>query len=867
MSTNTTSHITFAKPSMTLSVLTLAMLQVSMSHAQDNPSGTQQIAIDRNQIAHVVVSASQQNDPTAPLAASGSLSATSLDLAKTKSSDSASILTALTGVNVQSAGGISALPVVQGLADNRLRVLVNGVDSIASCPNHMNSPLSYVAPTTIKKAKVYTGVTPVSVAANSIGATIVVDTTQPKFAKASATKTASSHNTDMQNTVKQTATVNSTAPTPTAVPPVQTHTAMMDAPLVESALIDNSQSSAAKTFDVYGTTLETSGEIGGFYRSNGDQRGANVSVTTATPALSINYQASYAKANDYQAGGEFKNYVETGNVGQSLGKDVVASTAFESKNQSLDLAYLTGNHLWQLGYQWQHVPNELYPNQRMDMLDNRLDRYNLRYSGDLSFGTLEAQAYHETVDHYMDFGADKRYWYGKSSMIDSKNFIGVPCSPAISPTCASGMPMYTNSTTTGINLKATHALNDQTNLSGAVEYQSYQLDDWWPASGGGMYPNTFQNINNGKRKRSSVYGEWAQTISPTWDSLVGVRYEQVKTQVDPVHGYNNNKAPTAMPVMGSGMMDMMNQNRDASAFNQANLSKTDHNWHASFINRWQLSDTGNIELGLSHQMRTPSLYERYTWSTAGMMAGMNNTVGDGNGYFGDPNLKPEAANKIAVTLDWRAQNNDWHVKLTPYYSQINDYIDAVQWNPATNQPKAVNDTGKYSVMRYTNQDARIYGVDASADIKLAENQIGTFGMTAAINYTHGKNTDTDSPLYNIMPFNGKIALTHAYQGWRNQIEVVGVTAKDKVSMPRNEIKTAGYGLLNLSTGYDWRNLSVTVGIDNALDKQYALPLGGAYMGQGRTMSMNSELGNGISNWGTPVFGAGRTYFTSLNYKF
>ncbi len=53
MSTNTTSHITFAKPSMTLSVLTLAMLQVSMSHAQDNPSGTQQIAIDRNQIAHV----------------------------------------------------------------------------------------------------------------------------------------------------------------------------------------------------------------------------------------------------------------------------------------------------------------------------------------------------------------------------------------------------------------------------------------------------------------------------------------------------------------------------------------------------------------------------------------------------------------------------------------------------------------------------------------------------------------------------------------------------------------------------------------------------------------------------------------------
>ncbi|OLF34337.1 TonB-dependent receptor plug domain-containing protein, partial [Psychrobacter sp. Rd 27.2] len=85
------------------------------------------------------------------------------------SSDTATILTKIPGLNVQSAGGISNLPVMRGLADNRLRVLVDGVDSIASCPNSMNSPLSYIAPSSVDETTVYAGVTPVSVGGNSIG--------------------------------------------------------------------------------------------------------------------------------------------------------------------------------------------------------------------------------------------------------------------------------------------------------------------------------------------------------------------------------------------------------------------------------------------------------------------------------------------------------------------------------------------------------------------------------------------------------------------------------------------------------------------------------------------------------------------------
>ena len=46
---------------------------------------------------------------------------------------------------------------MHGLADDRLRIKTDGVDAIASCPNHMNSPLSYVDPTNVGSIKVYAG--------------------------------------------------------------------------------------------------------------------------------------------------------------------------------------------------------------------------------------------------------------------------------------------------------------------------------------------------------------------------------------------------------------------------------------------------------------------------------------------------------------------------------------------------------------------------------------------------------------------------------------------------------------------------------------------------------------------------------------
>ena len=96
--------------------------------------------------------------------------------------DTAALLQDVPGVSLYGAGGVSSLPSIHGLADDRLRITVDGMDFIASCPNHMNPPLSYLDPNAVSKIKVYAGITPVSVGGDSIGGSIVAETAAPAFA-------------------------------------------------------------------------------------------------------------------------------------------------------------------------------------------------------------------------------------------------------------------------------------------------------------------------------------------------------------------------------------------------------------------------------------------------------------------------------------------------------------------------------------------------------------------------------------------------------------------------------------------------------------------------------------------------------------
>jgi iron complex outermembrane receptor protein len=204
------------------------------------------------------------------------------------------------------------------------------------------------------------------------------------------------------------------------------------------------------------------------------------------------------------------------------------------------------------------------------------------------------------------------------------------------------------------------------------------------------------------------------------------------------------------------------------------------------------------------------------------------------------------------------------LKATPYFTYVNDYIDAVQWNATTNAVSTTQTNDAYTTLRYVNQSARLYGLDVSGYMPLAQSSVGQFAVKGLLNYTHGENRATGDSLYNIMPLNGKITLTHNYQAWDNAVELVMVKDKDRTSDARNEIQTKGYSLLNLRSSYNWKQARLDLAVENLFDKQYALPLGGAYLGQGNTMSLNptSPL-----DWGTAVPGMGRSVNVGLTLKY
>ncbi|MDO9227003.1 MAG: TonB-dependent receptor [Pseudomonadota bacterium] len=726
-------------------------------------------------LEEIVVSAARPQYP--PLGVS-SLGEAALAPLRASTSDAASLLRDIPGVSLYGAGGVSSLPSMHGLADDRLRIKVDGMDLISACANHMNSPLSYIDPANVGSVKVVAGLTPVSVAGDSIGASIAVTSAAPEFARS-------------------------------------------------------------------GTTPLLKGQAGVFYRSNGDAYGGNLSATIAGEKLSMTYNGATAQAGNYKAAKDFKaaDVVPAiraqDKVGHALAGDEVASSHYKSINHALGFALRHEHHLAELKLGLQDIPYQAWPNQRMDMTGNDSTQINLRYAGEYDWGALEARVYNEKTRHKMQFGEDKWYWYPTNNTLPNT---------ATTP----GMPMDTEGDNTGARMVADLALSGRDLVRVGGEFQRYRLKDWWEASGtGGMAPDTFWNINNGERDRLGLFAEWEARWNPAWFTLLGARGERVDMNTGTVQGYN---ATSFYPA-------------EAAAFNASDRAKTDHNLDLTVLARHTPDATRTFEFGYARKTRSPNLYERYAWSTGGMAMRMVNWAGDGNGYVGNLDLKPEVAHTLSAAADWHDDARErWGVKVSPYFTYVDDYIDARRCASANANCNAANQTATsgFVYLQFVNQSARLYGVDISGNYTLADS--GPYGRviaTGMVSYTRGENRTSGDNLYNIMPLNAKLTVGNKLGAWSNTLEWLLVQGKEDVSQVRNELKTSGYGLLNLRGSYEWKQVRLDFGVENLLNKYYVHPLGGAYTGQGQTMS-----GTAVTvPWGVSVPGMGRSLYAGLNVKF
>jgi iron complex outermembrane recepter protein len=678
--------------------------------------------------------------------------------------DSASLIGDMFGLQLRRGGGVSSLPMMQGLADDRIRIKVDGMDLISSCANHMNPALSYIDPANIAEVKVYSGLAPVSVGGDSIAGSIVVNSAKPVFA------------TDDQ--------------------------------------------------------LLTQASLNTFYRSNNDAFGVNANMLVANQQVYMRYTGSTVDANNAHAGGSFKSAGLAASDRGWLSADEIGSTAYRSTNHALALGFNLDNHLLEFKLGLQDIGKQGFVNQRMDMTGNQSEQYQLRHEAKFDWGKWQTRLYHEHTQHKMNFGADKQFLYGD----------------------APGMPMNTRGYTTGLNSQVDWLLNSRDTVRLGLDIQRYSLDDNWPASGSGtmMGPKTFQNIHNGQRNRNDIYAEWDAVWSQAWWTQVGLRLSNVETKADAVQGYNPSTTPSMM--MGYATAYGI----AATEFNAKDRSTSDLNVDTTWLAKYIPDEMQQYEFGYALKMRSPNLYERYTWAaTNSMVTNMNNWIGDGNGYVGNVNLRPEKAHTFQLTADWHdAERNDWQIKFTPFYRYIDDYIDAASC-ASVGYVNAGNDcparTDGFSNLSLSNQSARMYGFDLNAKKTLvADSAWGSLGAQLDVNYVRGKNTTTHDDLYGIMPLNAKLALLHAYGSWKNRIQTRLVENKSHVETIRNENQTPGYALLDLYASYEWKKARLDVGVENLFDKFYFDPTGGAYLGQGATMGATVFQGLQVPGIGRSV---------------
>jgi len=674
------------------------------------------------------------------------LSGAALTEARPAERDVATLLTAAPGVAVATGGGVSGLPAINGLGDERIRTELNGLLITSACANRMNPALSYIDPTNIGKVEVYTALAPVSKGGDSIGGTISVERAPANFAT------------------------------------------------------------------VPGEVL-TAATLSTFYRSNGDGFGGSARIEAATQNLNATYSGAWSKSNNYERGG---------------GQEVL-STEYEAGNHALTLTARDGRDLYVLEGTYQKIPYQGFVNQAMDMLDN--EGWSVKASAlqHYGWGTLDARAYYQHTDHYMNFLADK--------------FGGKDATPT------TGMPMYTRGEDFGYSVKAEILTSPHDKVRIGNEFHGQTLDDWWPPvvpSMGMMESGTYHNINGGTRNRVGTFAEWERKWTPAWSTLFGARNDVVWMDTGNVLPYYRSGDP-----MGYAMMQG-NDIAAASAFNARDHARTDVNFDLTALARYEPNTSSTYEFGYSRKTRSPNLYERYAWGTGSMSSSMIGWFGDGNGYVGNLDLKPEVAHTISATAAWRAgAAGEYEVKVTPYYSYVEDYIDV--------SPEKYNSDmgmGQYTVLRFTNHDAELYGVNVSGNAPLwASSDYGRFGVNGTIGWVEGERTDGVN-LYRIQPLNAKAALTHSLGNWSNTAELQLVATKDKVQSLRNEFETPGYALLNLRTSYLWGNVRFDLAVENVFDKLYYPPLGGADIAEYKV----------TKDWGA-VAGVGRSFNAAVTVKF
>jgi iron complex outermembrane receptor protein len=129
-----------------------------------------------------------------------------------------------------------------------------------------------------------------------------------------------------------------------------------------------------------------------------------------------------------------------------------------------------------------------------------------------------------------------------------------------------------------------------------------------------------------------------------------------------------------------------------------------------------------------------------------------------------------------------------------------------------------------------------------------------------LSYVQGKNRTTGDNLYNIMPLNAKRGADAAPGRLDNTAEVQLVARQDACLQVRNEVPTPATACSTCAAATSGSSCAWTSASRTCSNRFYDQPLGGAYLGQGASMTSTGMP------WGVVVPGMGRSFNLALTVR-
>lgn len=275
----------------------------------------------------------------------------------------------------------------------------------------------------------------------------------------------------------------------------------------------------------------------------------------------------------------------------------------------------------------------------------------------------------------------------------------------------------------------------------------------------------------------------------------------------------------------------------AAAFNAADRTRSDDTLDAAARFWIDAHDGFAWRFTLARKTRAPGYVERFAWLPSSASGGM----ADGNIYVGDLGIEPEVALIAEVGFDYA--DGRAYLRPTVYLREIDDYIQGVPFDATpgvidTPQEMVSSMNGDPTPLRFANVDARLYGFDVDAGLRLNE----SWRVDAVASFVRGERRDIDDNLYRIAPPSLTASLAYERPAWSIAFEGRFVADQTEVSQTNSEAETDGYAVFSLLGDWVVRDgVRISGGVENLFDESYVDHLGGYNRIAGSDVGLGERL--------------------------